>query len=109
MCKKDSILSLVRKNLEINFAILNKWMLEEKNLQFVMPDGGVVVFPKMNMDIDENKFYEVLNKKYATYVGPGHWFEMDKKFFRLGFGWPTAPELQEGLENISKALKEARI
>jgi aspartate/methionine/tyrosine aminotransferase len=109
MCKKDSILSLVRKNLEINFAILNKWMLEEKNLQFVMPDGGVVVFPKMNEDIDENKFYEVLNKKYATYVGPGHWFEMDRKFFRLGFGWPTAPELQEGLENISKALKEARI
>jgi DNA-binding transcriptional MocR family regulator len=50
-----------------------------------------------------------LNKKYATYVGPGHWFEMDRKFFRLGFGWPTAEELQEGLENISKALEEARL
>ena len=108
MLKKETILSKVRKNLETNFAILEKWIMEEKNLKFVMPDGGVVVFPKMNDDIDENKFYEILNNKYATYVGPGHWFEMDRKFFRLGFGWPTPTELQDGLLNISKALEEAK-
>lgn len=109
MLKKDKILAIVRQNIAINYDILQKWMLAETNLEFVIPDGGVVVFPKMKNYIDENKFYKVLNQTYSTYVGPGHWFEMDRKFFRLGFGWPTAIELEEGLINISLALKEAII
>jgi DNA-binding transcriptional MocR family regulator len=38
------------------------------------------------------------------FVGPGHWFEQDRRYMRVGFGWPTSSELEEGLENISSAL-----
>ena len=41
-------------------------------------------------------------------MGPGHWFDMDKSFMRIGFGWPSAKELQKGLENVQKALLEAK-
>ena len=72
-----------------------------------MPEGGVVCFPRIKDVVDVEMFYSLLNSKYETYVGPGHWFDMDKRYFRIGFGWPTMEDLKTGLENISKALKEA--
>jgi len=38
-------------------------------------------------------------------VGPGHWFEMSDRYFRLGYGWPTRAELEAGLKGISTALR----
>jgi aspartate/methionine/tyrosine aminotransferase len=73
----------------------------------VLPEGGVVCFPRMKEIVDVEAFYTILNNKYETYVGPGHWFEMDKRYFRIGFGWPTTEDLTIGLNNISKALEEA--
>lgn len=53
--------------------------------------------------IDVERFYAVLDGELGTYVGPGHWFEQDRRLFRLGFGWPTTEELQRGLAALSEA------
>ena len=45
--------------------------------------------------------------EYGTYVGPGHWFEVDDRHFRLGFGWPTIPELHAGLAALTAAARTA--
>jgi DNA-binding transcriptional MocR family regulator len=50
-------------------------------------------------------FYHRLLERYGTYVGPGHWFEMSDRFFRLGYGWTSRAELLSGLEAISRALR----
>ena len=42
-------------------------------------------------------------REHGTYVGPGHWFEVDDRSFRLGYGWPTVAELRAGLEGLSAA------
>ena len=52
-------------------------------------------------------FYELLLAKHGTYVGPGHWFEVDDRHFRLGFGWPTETELRAGLTALSTAALES--
>ena len=39
-------------------------------------------------------------------LGPGHWLDMPKSFFRVGFGWPTEAELRGGLDAISAALRQ---
>ena len=39
-------------------------------------------------------FYRMLLADHGTYVGPGHWFEADRRHMRIGFGWPTADELR---------------
>ncbi|MBX7226513.1 MAG: aminotransferase class I/II-fold pyridoxal phosphate-dependent enzyme [Chitinophagales bacterium] len=104
MLHKEAILAKIRHDIQINFNHVIQWLAQEKRLDCVLPDGGVVVFPRIKVPIDINKFYRVLNEDLGTYVGPGHWFEMDKTYFRLGFGWPTETELLEGLANISKAL-----
>jgi DNA-binding transcriptional MocR family regulator len=49
----------------------------------------------------------LLNADLATYVGPGHWFEQDRRHFRVGFGWPTTGELERGLANLSDAGTQA--
>ena len=53
--------------------------------------------------VDTDRFYEVLLAEHGTYVGPGHWFEVDDRHFRLGFGWPTHAELAAGLSALTDA------
>jgi aspartate/methionine/tyrosine aminotransferase len=91
-------------------AALSEWMAREPAMEWVPPLGGVVAFPRIRKDsgVDVARFYAALNGKYATWVGPGHWFEQDDRFMRIGFGWPAPRELAEGLENISASMSEAR-
>jgi aspartate/methionine/tyrosine aminotransferase len=91
-------------------ASLTAWMAREPAMEWVPPAGGVVAFPRLRRDagVNVSRFYETLNGNFATWVGPGHWFEQDDRFMRVGFGWPTPTELEEGLENISASITEAR-
>ena len=50
-------------------------------------------------------FYQILNEQYQTYVGPGHWFEMPRRYMRIGYGWPKTADLAHGLSAISAAAK----
>ena len=59
--------------------------------------------------VDTDRFYELLLAKHGTYVGPGHWFEVDDRHFRLGFGWPTEAELRAGLAALSAAAQDDRL
>ena len=61
-----------------------------QRMEWVKPEGGCVCFPRIKADagIDVEKFYRALAADHATAVGPGHWFEQDKRFMRIGFGWP---------------------
>jgi aspartate/methionine/tyrosine aminotransferase len=83
------------------------WMAGEDMLDWVRPTGGVVCFPRMKADPPggTEAFYTRLLRDHGTYVGPGHWFEMSDRYFRLGYAWPTAHELEAGLVGISAALR----
>jgi len=93
-----------------NFTVLSDWMHTQQDLEWVPPEGGVVCFPRFRSDcpVDVERFYRVLGDKYKTFVGPGHWFEMDRRYMRIGYGWPSTSDLREGLTAISRAAEEAR-
>lgn len=84
------------------------WMAGEQRMEWVEPGGGVVAFPRIRLDakVDVARFYARLNGEFRTWVGPGHWFEQDDRYMRIGFGWPGPEELRQGLVNISRALGE---
>ncbi len=109
LSNKAQHLESIKSHINKNYTTLNSWISSQNDLEFVLPQGGVVCFPRLRDGIDVEKFYRVLNEKYSTYVGPGHWFEMDKRFMRIGFGWPKNEELQEGLANISLAIQESKV
>lgn len=94
-----------------NFAVLDAWMAEQRALEWVRPEGGVVCFPRFrdSYPVDIERFYRVLNIQHKTFVGPGHWFEMERKYMRIGYGWPKYEELVAGLAAIAQAAQEARI
>jgi DNA-binding transcriptional MocR family regulator len=56
---------------------------------------------------DVDAFYESLLGEHGTYVGPGHWFDQDRRSFRLGFAWPETDELERGLDGLLKAAGRA--
>ena len=107
MLIRNQRLPLILKEIQIRFKIIKEWMNESnKYLKWIEPQGGVVCFPRIKVNIDPEEFYKILNKTFQTFVGPGHWFEMDKKFMRIGFGWPaTHDELRQGLKHITSAIE----
>lgn len=100
------ILDDVRRRLEI----VRGWMAGQSTFEWVEPTGGVVglVRARPEVPLDTDRFYEVLLAEHGTYVGPGHWFELDDRHFRLGYGWPTEPELRAGLAALAAAAAAAR-
>lgn len=102
---------LVENNAYISksFSIVKKWIENEELMEWVEPQGGCVCFPRIKpkVKIDIDRFYDVLNNKYGTYVGPGHWFEQSRRHFRIGYAWPLTDELKGGLDGLSKALRES--
>lgn len=96
----------IKKHTEKNFSILKNWINAETRMQWIEPTGGVVSFPRIKKEVKINieKFYQTLNLTHKTFVGPGHWFEMDKRYMRIGYGWPTSADLKQGLANITLAM-----
>ena len=90
-------------------SAVRAWMAREPRMEWVEPAGGVVAFPRIRSDagVDVPRFYARLTGEYKTWVGPGHWFEQDDRYMRIGFGWPTPAELEAGLANVSRALSAA--
>lgn len=109
MLKKNQYFEKIFPKMKLHLKIVKDWISEEKNINCVLPSGGVVCFPQMKPHINPEIFYKVLNDKYKTFVGPGHWFEQPRSFFRLGFGWPETDDLKQGLQALSQALKEAQL
>jgi aspartate/methionine/tyrosine aminotransferase len=86
-------------------AIVREWMARQTAFEWIEPRGGVVGLLRFAsaIDVDTARFYDALLGEHGTYVGPGHWFELDDRHFRLGFGWPTISQLRAGLDALTSA------
>lgn len=107
MERRESLLPDVRSLVRQHRQLVTAWMAAEPLLEWVEPEGGVVCFPRIVAEsgVDPARFYQTLNQRYITWVGPGHWFEQDPRHFRLGFGYSTTPDLTQALQNVSAALR----
>ncbi len=108
LSQKGEWISENNRHIQESFSIVKEWIDREAFMEWVEPKGGCVCFPRIKPEvkIDIDNFYRILNEKYGTYVGPGHWFEQSRRNFRIGYAWPLRDELKGGLSGISKALKE---
>ena len=107
LAKRDSFLTPTLAEWRRRLDRVADWMASEDLLEWVRPSGGVVCFPRMKADPPggTDAFYRRLLQDHGTYVGPGHWFEMSDRHFRVGYAWPTAEQLEAGLTGISAALR----
>lgn len=110
--KKDQYLPNILANIKRRFLILKNWMENQNDLEWVEPTGGCVSFPRIKAEvlkeIDLERFYTTLQNQFSTHVGPGHWFEQGKHYFRIGYGWPSDDELKDGLSSITQSIRLAK-
>ena len=108
--RRSAVLSLVHAKTRRHLALVRDWIGRHELFEWVEPEAGVVCFPRIRpeIDIDVDSFYRALLEEHGTYVGPGHWFDQDRRFFRLGFAWPSGEELERGLVGLDLAAAGAR-
>ena len=107
LANRDRILPPILRTIESRRDAVMTWMANQTLLECVEPQGGVVCFPRLVDRVDVDEFYRHLNDVGSTWVGEGHWFDVDRRSFRLGFGWPSADELDQGLAAITAAAEFA--
>ena len=103
------VLPPILADVRARLAIVRDWLAGQSTFEWVEPAGGVVglVRARPEVPLDTERFYDVLLAEHGTYVGPGHWFELDDRHFRLGYGWPTEAELRAGLAALTAAAETA--
>lgn len=108
LIQREAWLAKSREQNRARRVIVDEWIAREERMEWVAPAGGVVCFPRMIVpnEFDIERFYRSILEQHGTYVGPGHWFEMPKRYMRIGFGWPNEQQLRDGLAGISAALHE---
>jgi aspartate/methionine/tyrosine aminotransferase len=106
---RPRVLPVIRAKVERQLAIVRDWMAAQDVFEWVEPRAGVVGFVRFRdgAEVDVDEFYESLLRDFGTYVGPGHWFDQDRRGFRLGFAWPEPDELERGLAGLSAAAGRA--
>ena len=106
--RREQVLAPIQARNREAFAVVKQWMSRQSELEWVEPTGGVVCFPRIreSSGVQVDGFYQRLNEMGA-FVGPGHWFDMDRRYMRIGYGWPKPEELVGGLECVSRALRKA--
>lgn len=102
---RDRILPPILDEVRARLTIVRDWMAAQETFEWIEPTGGVVGLVRFReqVTVDTADFYETLLGEYGTYVGPGHWFEVDDRHFRLGFGWSSEKELRAGLDALTAA------
>ncbi|MCU1499859.1 MAG: Aspartate aminotransferase [Acidimicrobiales bacterium] len=107
---RKRLLPPIMADVRQRLAIVDAWMADQDTFEWIRPSGGVVGLVRFREDVavDEQRFHHTLLADHGTYVGPGHWFEVSDRSFRLGFGWPTHAELSAGLDALLCAAAEAR-
>ena len=107
--RRGAILAIVRAKVQEHLAVVREWIETNEFFEWVEPAAGVVCFPRIHpeLEVDIDRFYRDLLERFGTYVGPGHWFDQDRRFFRLGFAWPARAELERGLEALDAAVTSA--
>ncbi len=105
LAARSTLLPPILDDVRARLDVVRTWMAAQSTFEWVEPTGGVVglVRARPEVELDTERFYEALLAEHGTYVGPGHWFELDDRHFRLGYGWPTVPELEAGLAALTAA------
>ncbi len=110
LTERKRVLPPIMDDVRAKLDVVDTWMAGQDTFEWIRPSGGVVGLVRFrdHVEVDEQAFHHKLLADHGTYVGPGHWFEVSDRHFRLGFGWPTTDQLQAGLTALLDAAADAK-
>ena len=83
--RKNVFLKKIKEKIMDNFQIVKTWIEKRDDLEWIIPSGGVVGFPRLVEDKPSDDLCRRLIERYRTFVVPGYCFRMPR-YFRVGFG-----------------------
>jgi aspartate/methionine/tyrosine aminotransferase len=86
-----------------NFERFEAFMASQPTLEWVVPAGGTVAFPRLRAMVSADAFADVLLRDFDTAVVPGRFFEAPAHV-RVALGIPEEV-LDRGLRAIDRALR----
>jgi aspartate/methionine/tyrosine aminotransferase len=97
----DRVAARAKLLLETNWKQLDGLLHSRTNIQYVRPQCGTIVFPRLTSG-SMDSFFELLRDQFETSIVPGKFFEMPQHF-RIGIGGDPVMTA-EGLVRLGKAL-----
>jgi len=89
-----------------NLAQMNAWVAAQEGLDWVSPRAGLIGLGRLPEGIDSDAFAKrLLEDPYRTFILPGSAYGQPHHI-RLGVGGGTAVNLDQGLQRVSRALKD---
>ncbi len=101
--RKKEILERAWGYVSSNRPKVEEWLEGNELVEYDAESKTHFCFPKLR-GIDDVEFGKIAAEKHNTIIGPGEFFGLPGHF-RLGFGMKTET-LEEGLENLTSALKD---
>jgi aspartate/methionine/tyrosine aminotransferase len=101
------LLNRFQKTAKTNFQYLSKWMDHQKEFfEWVVPDGGIVCFPRYTMKISSVDLCTFLFDTQKILLNPGSYFGQEG-CIRLSFGCDLNV-LQRALDALEKCLQKLK-
>ncbi len=88
-----------------NFERFEAFMASQPSLDWVVPAGGTVAFPRLRARVSADALADRLLRDFDTAVVPGRFFQAPAHF-RVALGIP-GDDLERGLDAIGRALRLA--
>lgn len=102
-------LSRARQEGAANLAQMNTWVEIQERLTWVPPKAGLIGLARLADGINSDAFARfLLSPPYRTFLMPGTAYDLPGHI-RLGVGGGAAVRLQDGLDQLSQALRDWRI
>jgi aspartate/methionine/tyrosine aminotransferase len=106
---RETIIGERRIRLYDGLSRVARWAEENAGLaEWVRPDAGALCCVRLSPAVFDGagigRFHGALAKS-GVRVAPGNWFGDEERVFRLGFGLLPMPELDQGLQRLSDALR----
>jgi hypothetical protein len=98
----ETLMSRAQGLLATNSALIGKFLESRQDLEYVPPQSGTVVFPRIRGVADTTEFADRLLRERETAVVPGRFFDAPAHV-RVGFSGVT-DRLREGLARLGAAL-----
>lgn len=89
-----------------NLAQMNAWVTAQNGLSWVPPKAGLIGLARLPEGCDSDTFARfLLAEPYRTFLIPGSAYDLPGHI-RLGVGGGTAVRLDDGLDRLSRALRD---
>ena len=97
-----TLIERTRALLGTNWPLMKSFLESRSDLEYALPRGGTVAFPRIRGVADSSRFVERVFTQYDTAIVPGRFFDAPAHF-RVGFSGAT-DSLKAGLERLGVAL-----